>query len=255
MILEEFDKSTTAILNPEDFSPKIDGFPKTVVGFFSKDIMDEIVEKYQAKIIYEILDANATYPVYEIEFENTKIAVTMALVGAPACVGNFEEVIACGVENLLLVGSCGRLTSDIDHFSIVLPTSAIRDEGTSYHYLPSSDEVQLDEDAIKSVEKVLQKLKISYAKGKTWTTDAIFRETRAKTNKRIEQGAIVVDMECSAMAALAKFRKVKFAQIFYAADTLAEEVYDIKLLDVHKDKKSTIIPIALKCAKEFAKRR
>ncbi len=255
MILEEFDKSTTAILNPEDFSPKIKGFPKTAVGFFSKDIMDEIVQSYDAKIIYYTETDNALYPVYELEFENTKIAVTMALVGASRCVLTFEELISCGVENLLLVGSCGRLTNGLDHFSIVLPTEAIRDEGTSYHYLPASDEVQLDEDAIKCVEKVLNNMDVSYVKGKTWTTDAMFRETRAKTERRIEQGAIVVDMECSAMAALAKFRKVKFAQIFYAADTLAEEVYDIKLLSVQKDKKSAIIPIALTCAKELNRRR
>ena len=254
MILEEFDTNKTAILNPQDFGSKIKGFPKTAVGFFSKDIMDEIAEKYNGKIIYQIVNDNALFPVYELEFENTKIAVTMALVGASSCVGNFEELIACGVENLLLVGSCGRLTNDLDHFSIILPTSAIRDEGTSYHYLPASDEVQLDEDAVKSVEKVLKDLDISYIKGKTWTTDALFRETRAKTNRRIEQGAIVVDMECSAMVALSKFRDVRFAQIFYAADTLADEVYDIKLLNVHKDKKSAIIPIALKCAKELAKR-
>ena len=171
MILEEFDQNATAILNPQDFSPKIKGFPKTAVGFFSKDIMSEVVQKYNAKIIYQIENANAFYPVYEVAFEDAKIAVTMALVGASSCVSNFEELISCGVENLLLVGCCGRLTNEIEHSAIVLPTSAIRDEGTSYHYLPASSEIQLDEKAINCIEKVLNELDISYIKGKTWTTD------------------------------------------------------------------------------------
>ena len=125
-----------------------------------------------------------------------------------------------GIKKIILVGSCGCLDEKIEDYSIILPTSAIRDEGTSYHYAPASEEVRLNTNVIKKIENKLKELNLHYHKGKTWTTDAIYRETPAKVQRRKEQGAITVDMECSAMHAVAKFRGKDLFQFFYAADNL-----------------------------------
>ena len=153
-----------------------------------------------------------------------------------------------------MCGSCGCLESGIADYSIVIPTSAIRDEGTSYHYEPASDEIDVNKKAVASIENTIKGLGLNYIMGKTWTTDALYRETPAKVAKRKEQGAIVVDMECSAMVAFAKFRGITFGEVFYGADDLSKDEYDIRsLLEGDIMVQSKIIPIVLKCAADLAK--
>ena len=257
MLLEEFDNNKDAIINPTIRNKKMKVMPKTCVSFFSKSIMKEIVETLKPEIIATISNATAYFPVYKIKALDRDIAVFQSAMGASACVSNLEELFALGVENLLLVGCCGCLEKDIEEYSIILPTSALRDEGTSYHYAPPSDETVLQTKPIGVIEKVLKKHKISYRKGKTWTTDAIFRETKNKLEKRKKQGAIVVDMECSAVNALCQFRGKNFAQIFYGADNLGGEEYDPRSLLANVetfDVKKKIIPLAFECAVELDKK-
>ena len=249
MLLEEFDKNKKAVFNPDTYSSKVDGCPELCVSFFSKLVMQEFVRLFNPEIMGHVENATAKFPVYKIKYNGSEIAVYQSPVGAPACVGCFEDVIQMGIKKILLVGCCGCLDEKIDDYAIIVPTAAIRDEGTSYHYAPSSDEVKLNTDVIKKIETKLKDLGIHYHKGKTWTTDAIYRETPLKVAKRKEQGAITVDMECSAMAVVAKFRKVGFGQIFYAADSLATENYNPRSLNDHNvPKKAKVIPIALDCA-------
>lgn len=257
MLLEEFDETKKAVINPEHFHKKLDNMPKTCVSFFSKSIMDLIKKQYKPELITnEIATDNTVYPVYKINVDGTEIAIFQSAVGAPVCVANAEELIALGVKNLLLVGPCGCLAEDMEEYSIILPTAAIRDEGTSYHYEEARDETKLNPKVVKILENVMANHKIHYKKGKTWTTDAIFRETPQKVAKRKAQGAITVDMECSAMNVLCKFRHVKFGQIFYALDNLASEEYDprgIMIKNSNHDSKRKIIELALECGVELDK--
>lgn len=258
MLLEEFDKSKTAVLNPEHFHSKFENAPKTCIAFFSKSVMKIFIERYNPEIIdNSIENATAKFPVYKVNVNGVKLAVTQFPVGAPACVANAEELISLGIKNILAVGCCGCLDKDIEEYSIIIPTSAIRDEGTSYHYAPASDETVLNDKIVKTIENVMKQNKIHYRKGKTWTTDAVFRETRKKVNDRISQGAIAVDMECSAMNVLCKFRGVNFGQIFYAADMLANEEYDPRIMVANgitgQEGKTKILNLALECGIEINK--
>lgn len=258
MILEEFDRNKTAVLNPEHFHSKLKNAPKTCIAFFSKSVMKIFIERYNLEIIdSDIENATAKFPVYKVNINDVELAITHLPVGAPACVSNAEELIALGIKNILAVGCCGCLDKDMEEYSIIIPTSAIRDEGTSYHYAPASDETFLDDKMIKVIENVMKRNRIHYRKGKTWTTDAIFRETRKKVNDRISRGAITVDMECSAMNVLCQFRDVNFGQIFYAADMLANEEYDPRNImesgTTDNDNKTKIINLALECGIEINK--
>ncbi|TVR55143.1 MAG: purine-nucleoside phosphorylase, partial [Spirochaetaceae bacterium] len=103
---------------------------------------------------------------------------------------------------------------------------AVRDEGTSYHYLPPSREVTLDPDVVQTIGATLARHSVTGTECKTWTTDAFFRETEKKIALRKDEGCLCVEMECSAAAAVARFRNVKFGQILYAGDNLDAAEYD-----------------------------
>lgn len=256
MLLEEFDSCKTAIINPEHFHQKLDEMPKTCVSFFSKEIINFIVKNFDVERIECISNATSHFPIYKLNIKGTEIAIYQSPVGAPACVGCYEELIALGVKNLLLVGCCGCLEDKIEEYSIIIPTAALRDEGTSYHYEKSSDETIINPKIVSIIENVIKNLNLNYVKGKTWTTDAIFRETKEKTNKRKKQGAITVDMECSAMNVVSNFRNVNFGQIFYAADNLGGEEYDPRQIMANAEDnidKRNIVPIAFECAIEMDK--
>ena len=122
-----------------------------------------------------------------------------------------------------MLGSCGALDHAITAGHILVPYAAVRDEGTSYHYAPPAEEAVLEPACVDAVCQALERHgRPPYARvGKTWTTDAFFRETRGKVEKRLKQGCSVVEMECAAMATVAAFRNVKFAQFMWAADSLS----------------------------------
>ena len=229
MLLFEYDTNKKAMINPTDFQEKIEGMPKTIITFFETKILDEFLKTFKHEIIGETGSACKRHPVYKVNYKGKEFAVMQAAVGAPYCVSIFEEVIAMGVKNILMFGSCGTLI-DLEHTSIIIPTHALREEGTSYHYLPASDEIQLQPKYVDRLIEFCAKNKVHYAVGKTWTTDAIFRETRKKVKDRVKQGCVSVEMECASMAALCKFRNVNFSEFFYVTDSLAEEEYDIGIL-------------------------
>lgn len=230
MILEQYDLNKTAIINPNDFFDEIENFPKHCIGVFSHIIIDRMLFLYKHREITQLNTANGKISVFEINYNGVPIAVYTALIGAPACAGCMEEIAAMGGKKFLYFGSCGVLDPNISDGEIIVVDSAVRDEGTSYHYLPPSDEINLDGKCVLAVENALNRLSIKYQVCKTWTTDAIYRETRDKLQRRKESGCKTVDMECSALAAVAQFRGYKFAQFFYSADNLGGDEYDKRSL-------------------------
>lgn len=114
----------------------------------------------------------------------------------------------------------------------LIPTSAVRDEGTSYHYLPPSREVSARTRAVAALQDTLTAHNIPFVLGKTWTTDAIYRETPARIARRRDEGCIAVEMEAAAFFAVAQFRGVELAQILYAGDDVSGDTWDTR--DWHK---------------------
>jgi len=107
-----------------------------------------------------------------------------------------------------------------------VPTSAVRDEGTSYHYLPPGREVCPSPAAVAAIEAALNVAGIDYTKGKTWTTDGIYRETADKVARRRAEGCLTVEMEAAAFFAVARFRGVELGQILYGGDDVSGEEWD-----------------------------
>lgn len=255
MILSQFDPEKRAIINPSDIVASLPQFPKTVVTCFARATFARILAEVPHRQIAKTSVANLEIPIYELDFHGEKIGFFNSYVGASSCVAILEDIIAMGAENILVFGTCGVLDSSIKETSIIIPTSAIRDEGTSYHYAPPTSEIALNHTYRKQFKQFLDAQNISYTEGKVWTTDGIYRETHQKTANRKTQGAIAVDMECSAIAAFANFRKINHFQFFYSADNLDAETWEPRTLanDADLERKDRIASVALHFATQVFK--
>lgn len=230
MILEEFDEAINSTFDPYEVENVIEGFPSVGVTCFSEKLLNQLVEKFHGEQIGLNSNANGKLPIYKIKYEGHEIALFLSRVGAPVCITQYEELFVMGIKKIVVFGTCGVLDGSIDDLAIIIPDSALRDEGTSYHYLKSSREVVANPKYKEEFIKLLKEHNYSYIVGKVWTTDAPYRETRNKVLKRKEEGCICVDMECSAIAALAKFRNKEVFQFFYAADNLDAAKWDQRSL-------------------------
>ena len=230
MLLTQFDESKHAVIDPDMVHHPIPDFPETVVSVFSHYLFDAIVKFLDGKIIAKTKDVDGIWPVYEVEYKGKRFGFYKARLGAPACAGSFEDVIPMGAKRIILLGNCGVLDRNIKDCGIIIPTKAIRDEGTSYHYAPASDYIDVNTKYVDEFIAVLDKFGYPYVKGITWTTDAFYRETKAKIENRKQMGAICVEMECAAMQAMCNFRDVEFFQFLYAGDNLDHSSWDPRSL-------------------------
>ena len=245
MLLEEFDENKIAVINATDIINPIDCFPKIAVSCFARVTFNRLVKELKGVKITSISIANMEIPIYKVNYNGLEVALFMSYVGAPGCVAVIEDLFAMGAEKLILFGTCGVLDSSIDDCSIIIPNMAIRDEGTSFHYSPPSDEIPVNPKYIDIFTDILDNYKLKYHMGKVWTTDAMYRETRNKVNLRKAQGCLCVDMECAAVAALAQFREKDIFHFFYAADNLDSEEWDERSLSndsnpLEKDRIATL---------------
>ena len=218
MLLEEFE-NVPAVIEPTDRSIRDGGeICDTIILSFNGEIVERVK---QFEDVYEggyLTNLNGRFPWYIYEKDGSKVAVAIATIGAPMVVGLLEELKARGFKNFIVLGSCGVLDKSIQADKIILPSSALRDEGTSYHYAPASDEVAYDESLLIELEAIFDKHNIEHIRTKAWTTDAFYRETPDKVKRRLAAGAKVVDMEASAIMAWAQYRQAKVYQFFYTAD-------------------------------------
>lgn len=241
MLLKEFDCNKTAVINAFDLTKPIKDFPKIAVTCFASFTFERLVKELNAIKIASTPIANMEIPIYKAMYQGVEIALFMSYVGAAGCVAVLEDIFAMGLEKLIIFGTCGVLDSSINDCSVIIPNIAMRDEGTSFHYAPPSDEIAVNLKHIDIFTKILEEHNCTYHIGKVWTTDGIYRETRDKVNLRKSQGCICVDMECSAVAAFAQFREKDIFHFFYAADNLDIEVWDERSLanqanPIEKDK-------------------
>ena len=248
MVLK-FDPNKKAVINPSDLVKQRNDMPKVAVTCFAKDTFNRMIEKFGGEKVTVRSLANMNITVYETVYKDAKVALYLSPVGAPACVLLLEDIYALGVEKVVMVGTCGVLEKDIEDCSIIIPTQAIRDEGTSYHYASAAEEIEVNKKYSDEFIGLLEELECSYSCGKVWTTDAFYRETREKMKRRKEQGCVCVDMECSAVTAVAQFREKEIFQFFYAADNLDAEKWDMRSLDnrhkLHEKDKASLLAMEL----------
>ena len=216
----EYDSDRRAKLQPASIINKTKA-PKACVITFFKEVIKKKLELGELEQIGTSYSETVDIPVYETKYNGCPVGLVGGFVGAAGSAALLEELIASGFEKFIVCGGAGVLRKDIQVGHLVLPCSAVRNEGVSYHYIEPSREIECNPDAIAAIERVLKREKIPYIKAKTWTTDAIFRETEAKIAKRVSEGCVTVEMEAAAFFAVSKFRNVLLGQILYGGDDLS----------------------------------
>ncbi len=221
----EFDSTKEAFIEPSKVI-RSRNIPEYCVVCFFQEVIDKIVKEHQGKMLIENKWEDGPHPVYEIEYEGQRLAFYHPGIGSALSASLLEEVIAFGGRKFIACGGCGVLEKEIAVGNLVVVSGAIRDEGVSYHYLPPSREVVAQKEVVESFERTLQVHNVPYRTGKTWTTDAPYRETANKIANRKAEGCIVVEMEAAGMMAVAQYREVLFGQILYGGDDLSGEKWD-----------------------------
>jgi len=220
----EHDHSREAITEPAKIiSPR--DVPEHAVICFFREVIDKVVASYNARMLTPNSWEDGPHPIFEISYQNRRLAFFHPGIGAPLASSLLEEVIALGCRKFIACGGCGVLES-MAVGELVVVTGAVRDEGVSYHYLLPGREVTANEIGIQALVSTLEKRAIPYRLGKTWTTDAPYRETPFEIARRKEQGCLVVEMEAAGMMAVAHFRNVIFGQILYGGDDLSSTQWD-----------------------------
>lgn len=221
----EYDPTSRSLFNPDEIFKPIDVPEKCVICFF-KEVIEQLHSEGKAKILKVLKSEAGPIPLYEMECKGERIALFHPMIGAPIGVILLEAVIALGCKKFMAVGGAGVLDHKLGLGHIIIPNSAVRDEGTSYHYLPPGREVEASPEGIEAIKKTLTAHQIGYVVGKTWTTDAVYRETPEKIKLRKGEGCLTVEMEAAAFFAVARFRKVILAQILYGGDDVSSEKWD-----------------------------
>lgn len=160
------------------------------------------------------------------KYVESDVAIIHGTVGGPACGGHLDELIGFGINKVMFCGGGGVLDKSIVVGLPMIVTSAIRDEGMSYHYAAPSRYIDTDENTVALISEHLEQIHMNYIKGRVWTTDAFFRETKSRIQARKEEGALIVEMEQAGCLAISKFRNIKYGAIIYAGDDISGDVWD-----------------------------
>ena len=221
----EYDDDPRAVLEPTHEGLSIH-LPEKAVFAFLGEAIDDYARAHNARVAEFFISATKEFPVYIVNHQGEDICLMQAPVGASAAAQILDFLIGYGVRKIISAGSCGVLTPREEN-AFLIPVKAMRDEGASYHYLPPARYVETSEHINNAIRSVMSSNGLPCEDCVTWTTDGFYRETRALVEYRKQEGCDVVEMECAALAACARFRGAEFGQILYTADSLAGiETYD-----------------------------
>ncbi|MDO9087706.1 MAG: nucleoside phosphorylase [Anaerolineaceae bacterium] len=214
-----------------------------VISFF-REVNQKVALEMQAKIAVANRWEDGEHPIYEIERNGQRLAFFHPGVGAPIATGLLEEAIAFGCKKFIVCGGCGVLEKDLSVGKLIVVDAAVRDEGVSYHYVKPDREIHANQDIVKLMEAFLQERGIPFVTGKTWTTDAPYRETQGMIDKRKREGCLTVEMEAASFLAVAQFRKVLLGQFLYAGDDLSGENWDNRGWQSRKEVRESLFWLA-----------
>jgi uridine phosphorylase len=195
--------------------------PETLIATFQRTVFSDLVAATGARQAPQIPEEVAR--VAQGKAGEREVALAKLGIGAPAAVAELEELIALGVKRILVVGTGGSLQPSLPIGALAVPTGAIREDGTSFHYAPAGAELAPDTDLARALGEAVTTLGSSVAFGPVWTTDAPYRELRSKVVVYSAMGALAVEMEAAALFALAAFRKTRLALLLTISDELFHE--------------------------------
>lgn len=261
-LFDSYDAERKAVLNPWNVCKPVEGFPEMVVVTFGTRLLDLALEQFDCCPAADMTEGGGSLKVYKFQVPDSGGAVcsesgtgpkTLGIyrttMGAPMTVALMEEAIAMGAKKFVFFGSCGTLDRNIPAGHLIVPEAAYRDEGTSYHYIPVAAGDYIEVKTAEKTASIIEALGLQTLRTSVWTTDGLYRETRRNMEARRREGCQVVDMECSAIMAVAAYRGVEAYQFLYAEDNLDAIEWDPRTMGaVPKSAKELYLRTAVEIA-------
>lgn len=251
-IINSFDNKSEPLFDIKAFYGEKKYYADICIVSFSRHVLEMFLEEYESKSIGQASTANGKIEIYLFTVNNKKLLFYMSPIGS--CIASaimYEAHLVSGATKFIVYGSCGILDKEKCSGKLIVPTFSYRDEGLSYHYMEPSNYIEIKN--YSKITDIFDKYNLPYVIGKSWTTDAIFMETRNKTNQRRSEGCICVEMESSGLQAICNYYGFELYTFFFPADLLENDSWDVASLGgkIEHDMQKATFKIALKIALEI----
>ncbi len=157
---------------------------------------------------------------FSVEVDKGSCGVIARTIGGPYAVLIAEQLAVSGARVIIGLTSAGRVSRSLPLPSLVVATQAIRDEGTSYHYLPPGDRIDAPRGIPDILAAELGSLGIPVFQGAVWTTDAPYRETHKQLDRHGRSGALAVEMQAASLFAFAAARNVAVGVVAHVTNAV-----------------------------------
>jgi uridine phosphorylase len=190
------------------------------------DILDYLLRSKKA----EINNCWSCYhtKMYSFDLAGIKLGIIGCVVGSSFAVLIAEQLFVSGCELLLSVTSSGIIKERNDQAEYILINEAIRDEGTSYHYLAPEQPSVITPLLLAKLSSTLLHKASNVRIGKSWTTDAPYRETASAIENMKSANVDVVEMEAAALYAFATAKGKSIICFAHITNTMAQEGIDFE---------------------------
>lgn len=185
--------------------------PPVCILEFDGDLTDWLVRDGMARLFEPWACFHTS--MFAMELEDVECGIIARTIGGPYAVLIAEQLQAAGARLIIGLTSAGRVSPDLPLPCLVVATSAIRDEGTSYHYLPPDLEIACGSAVVPLLERELIQTGWAVRSGKVWTTDAPYRETTAQLKKWAGEGVLAVEMQAASLFAFGVARQASVALV------------------------------------------
>ena len=189
----------------------IERLPSICFLEFDGDLTDWLVDQGIAAPVRSWACFHTT--MFSLTLEGINCGIIGRTIGGPYAVLIAEQLHAAGVGLIIGLTSAGRVAPNLPLPSLVVAASAIRDEGTSYHYLPPGKEVACPAQVTMPIVRELSRAGFTVQAGNVWTTDAPYRETGNQLEKWASEGVLAVEMQAASLFAFAAVRKANVAVV------------------------------------------
>ena len=225
MITDSFDNRSEAIISPDAFFGEKKNICDTAIVTFSREIDAAVLARYPHETITELHPCNRIRPIHLLTVDGgRKVVYYLSEIGSTLAATDVIEVNwLTGAAYFILFGSAGSLDRVATEGKYVVPTAAYRDEGMSYHYAPPSDYISVPN--ADFVAEVFRQCGLPYVKGKVWTTDAMYRETRDLVQKRKSEGCLAVEMELAGVQAVCDYYGLQLYDFLVTGDIVDQPEY------------------------------
>ena len=157
---------------------------------------------------------------YRVEAEGISCGIIARTIGGPYAVLIAEQLRVAGAQLILGLTSAGRISPSLRLPSFVVVTSALRDEGTSLHYLPASEQISCPTPIGDLLMDELDKFGLTVVQGSVWTTDAPYRETTQQLQRHAASGVLAVEMQAASLFAFATACQVNIGIVAHVTNAV-----------------------------------